>query len=162
MSPPLLLYSTNTWLAYAVAERYYGGVHYAWCSPLYDGSTAGAHINIPPTASPADIYRNLLEESRRGERHSAAVARNRMGILKGAKAKRSAGVISTAAEAAIGETVRSAEARDFRPVLYIMPFDRVAGTVIEVPVADRAHPLSMEYKVEHLPRDCFDMIELRS
>lgn len=30
---PLVLYSTNTWLAYTVAERFYGGEHYVWCTP---------------------------------------------------------------------------------------------------------------------------------
>lgn len=80
MREPLLLYSTSTWLAYAIAERYYGGVHYAWCSPVYDGTTAESHINIPPTSSPAEIYRLLLHEVSRGERHGKAIENNREGL----------------------------------------------------------------------------------
>jgi hypothetical protein len=162
MTPPLLLYSTNTWLAFAIAESFYDSVHYVWCSPCYDGTTAAAHVNIPPTASPADIYRNLHEESRRGERHSAAIVRNRSGILRGAEARKEAGMISGATEAEIRTIVNSAETRDFRPVLYLIPYDRVRELVVDVPVAQRAHPLSVEYRVEALPRGCFDMLELWS
>jgi hypothetical protein len=49
-----------------------------------------------------------------------------------------------------------------RPVLFIIPFEKVRGIVMEVPVRERAHPFSIEYRIEALPRDCFDMIELRS
>jgi hypothetical protein len=38
----------------------------------------------------------------------------------------------------------------------------VETLVSDVPVKDRAHPLSVEFKVEALPRKCFDLIELWS
>lgn len=95
MTTPLLLYSASTWLAYSVAERFYG-VHYAWCTPFYDGITAPRYVNIPPTSSPAEIYRNLEEETRRGDLHSDAIERNITGILGGAKAKLEAGAITDA------------------------------------------------------------------
>ncbi|HEX6746454.1 MAG TPA: hypothetical protein VF092_04000 [Longimicrobium sp.] len=162
MPRPLLLYSTNTLLAYSIAERFYAGVHYAWCSPLYDGVKAAAHINIPPSASPAEIYRIYAEDARRGELHSALFERNRDGIKTGAKMKRVAGLITEAEQIEFGEMVARATPYDLRPVLYIIPYDRVAERVITVPVRDRAHPLSVEFRIEELPRDCFDMIELRS
>jgi hypothetical protein len=160
MQPPLLLYSTNTHIGYAIAERFYGGVHYAWCSPVFDGTTAAAHINIPPTSSLAGIYRNLWEETSRGEQHSASIPRVSDGIEKGADAKLAAGVIDARQFDEIIEIVQRASVREFRPVLYIIPYDRVAHLVADVPVALRAHPLSVELKVEALPRDCFDVIEL--
>jgi hypothetical protein len=160
MKPPLLLYSTNTWLAFSIAERYYGGIHYAWCSPVYDGTTAELHVNIPPTSSPAEIYRNLLEEVRRGEQHSAEITRIAGGIATGARLKREAGLISDAVYADIEDILRKVRTPDFRPVLYVMPFERVSEIAREVPVASRAHPLSVEYRIEALPRDCFDMIQL--
>lgn len=162
MRPPLLLYSTNTLLAYAIAERFYGGVHYAWCSPVFDGTMTAAHINIPPTSSPAEIYRNLWEEVRRGELHSAMIKNNRSGILDGADAKLDAGVIGPAQKQEIKKMMERCTARDFRPVLFIIPYERVAHLVSDVPVELRAHPLSPEYRIEALPRDCFDMIEFRS
>jgi hypothetical protein len=45
-------------------------------------------------------------------------------------------------------------------VLYVIPFDRVRGRIAEVPVRERAHPMSIEFRVEHLSRNCFDMLEL--
>ena len=97
----------------------------------------------------------------RGERHSQAIKNNREGIGRGAGAKLGAGVITQEQQAEIEETIDLAEVRDFRPVLYVIPFDRVRELAAEVPLHERAHPLSVEYRVEMLPRDCFDMLELR-
>src|SRR5215218_122204 len=80
MKPTLLLYSTSTWLAYSVAEQFYGGIHFAWCSPVYDGRSADAHVNIPPSSSPAALYRTMLEDTGRGDRHSESIKRNTAGI----------------------------------------------------------------------------------
>ena len=162
MERPLLLYSTSTLLGYAIAERFYRGVHYAWCSPVFDGKTTGVHINIPPTSSPSGIYRQLWEETTRGEMHSSAIPRIQKGIEAGAKAKLDAGVIDAAQYKEILDTIEGASLREFRPVLYIIPYDRVEPLVSDVPVLERAHPLSVEFKVTALPRDCFDLIEFWS
>ena len=162
MDHPLILYSANTLLAYSIAERFYRGVHYAWCSPLYDGTRAAAHINIPPSSSPAELYRIYGEDARRGELHSESFERNRKGVMGGAKVKLASGVINEEDASEIKEIVARATAYDMRPLLYIIPYDRVADRVKRVPVADRAHPLSVEYRIEELPRDSFDVIELRS
>lgn len=162
MDPPLILYSTNTLLAYSIAERFYRGVHYAWCSPMYDGTRSAAHINIPPSSSPAEIYRAYAEDARRGDRHSGAFEHNRKGVLSGAEAKLASGIVTQAIRDEIIQIARSAHPNDFRPVLYIIPYDRVADRGLEVPVHERAHPLSVEYRIMDLPRNCFDMIELRS
>lgn len=159
--PPLLLYSASTWLAYAVAERYCGGVHYAWCSPCWDGATAALHVNIPPSSSPAEIYRMLLQDTRRGDTHSGLIQAKRKGIRTGADARYEAGVISDHRRREVIRTVTSAALGDFRPVLFVIPFAAVAERVMEVPLEERAHPLSIEYRVEELPRACFDVIELR-
>jgi hypothetical protein len=161
MKEPLLLYSTNTWLAYAIAKRYYDGVHFAWCSPVYDGTKADAHVNIPPSSSPADLYRLLLDEVQRGEQHSAVLKDKRDGLLRGADARRREGLIGDAEFDQIKRTVETSPLNDFRPVLYVIPYDRVRGTVVEATVEERAHPSSIEYKVNPLPRECFDMLELK-
>jgi hypothetical protein len=161
MNTPLLLYSAGTWLAYTIAERFYGGVHYVWCSPFYDGVNAPRYVNVPPTSSPAEIYRNMEEETRRGDLHSDAIRRNIAGILDGAAAKRGAGAITDAQYHEIRVVLKKAKIPDFRPVLYVIPFDRLEGRVPEVPVSQRAHPLSLEYRVEDLRSGCFDVLELR-
>lgn len=160
MRDPLLLYSTSTWLAYAIAERFYDGIHFAWCSPVYDGTKAASHFNIPPTSSPAELYRALREEVERGERHSELMKRNRLGILSGADAMLNAGVITKVRRDEIEEVVEDSHPREFRPVLFVMPYEAVRNRVVEASVRQRAHPMSIEYRVEQLPRDHFDMLEL--
>ncbi|HET7230692.1 MAG TPA: hypothetical protein VFJ16_11860 [Longimicrobium sp.] len=162
MTRPLLLYSTNTLLGYAIAERFYRGVHYAWCSPVFDGKATAVHINIPPTSSPSGIYRQLWEETTRGEMHSSTIPRIRDGIKGGAEAKLAAGVINAAEREEILKMIQHASVREYRPVLYVIPYDRVETLVSDVPVHERAHPLSVEFKVQALPRDCFDLIEFWS
>jgi hypothetical protein len=160
MHEPLILYSTNTWLAYAVAERFYGGVHHAWCSPVYDAVTAARHVNIPPSSSPAEIYRALSEDARRGERHSALFVSKLKGVANAAQQKAEAGLIPEARAREIQDMVEKAHPAELRPVLYVIPFAGVRDRVVEVPVADRAHPFSLEFRIFALPRACFDVIEL--
>jgi hypothetical protein len=101
-----------------------------------------------------------MEEVRRGERHSELMKRNRAGILSGANAKLKAGVITKTRRDEIKKIVETSHPREFRPVLLVMPFDRVRSMVVEASVQQRAHPMSVEYRVEQLPRDHFDMLEL--
>ena len=95
MADPILLYSTNTWLAYIIAQRFYNSEHYVWCTPFFDPrSLATYDATVPPTSSPSEIYRNLYEEARRGDRHSAKIKENQTGILRGANFKRGSGIIT--------------------------------------------------------------------
>jgi hypothetical protein len=161
MHTPLLLYSASTWLAFTIAERFYGGVHYVWCSPFYDAATAARHLSIPPSSSPAEIYWRLEEDTRRGDRHSAAVQQSRNGVRRGAQAQRDAGVVTDSQLSEIRLIVKTAETREFRPVLYVIPFERVRGQAAEVPPPERASPFSVEYRIQRLRKDCFDLLELR-
>ena len=160
MPDPLILYSVNSWLAYIIAERYYKQEHYVWCSPFFNSrAISSIDSTTPPTSNPCEIYRNLLYEVRNGDRHSAKVKENKVGILKGATFKRQAGVISTEEERDIVSIVESAETRDFKPLIYIIPFVLVSDVLKEVPIKERAHPLSIEYVIESLPRHKFDIAE---
>lgn len=157
---PLVLYSTNTWLAYSIAQRYYKESHYVWCAPVFDATTFPRFATaIPPTSSPSEIYRNLSQEVNRGDRHSDKIKQNKIGIIRGASIRKTNGQITDEIEKDIVAIVNSAETRDFRPLLYVIPFRSVSKIVKEVPVAKRAHPLSQEYIIERLPRRYFDVIE---
>ncbi|HEX3108836.1 MAG TPA: hypothetical protein VHU41_07050, partial [Thermoanaerobaculia bacterium] len=93
--------------------------------------------------------------------HSSAVDRNRVGILRGAACKRAANVITPDQEAEIGEIVKLAEVRLFAPLLFVIPFLGVKSIAKVVPPKERAHVLSIEYRIEELPRALFDVLELR-
>jgi hypothetical protein len=161
MHTPLLLYSASTWLAFTIAERFYGGVHYVWCSPFYDAATAARHLSIPPSSSPAEIYWNLEQDTRRGDRHSAAIKQSRSGVLRGAEANHKAGLVSDFQYSEITFTVENAHIREFRPVLYVIPFDRVREMATEVPAHERASPFSVEFRFTRLRNDCFDVLEFK-
>jgi hypothetical protein len=156
-----VLYSTSTFLAYHIARRYYRDVHYAWCSPIFDvRSVNRLGPAVPPTSSPCEIYWNLHEESGRGDRHSARIADNRAGIIRGAQYKRKSDVIDEDTESDIIQATGMAEARDFRPVLFVIPYQAVKRRIEKVPVSSRANPLSQECLIPLLPGKLFDVIEL--
>ena len=161
MAEPLVLYSTSTWLAFSIAERFYAGVHYAWCSPYFSPPTFLSGSAAPPTSIPREIYESLYTEVVQGDTHSSAVDRNRVGILRGAASKRVAGVITAADETEIAQIVKMAEVRLFIPLLFVIPFDGVKTVAKMVPPNERAHPMSIEYRIEELPRQRFDVLELR-
>jgi hypothetical protein len=158
---PLILYSTNTWLAYHICELFYGQEHYVWCTPAFDPRSVAAYAStVPPTSSPSEVYHSLLQEVVRGDLHSTKIEENRRGILRGADFKRTAGVITQEEQDEIAAVVAAAVARDFRPLLYVIPYSQVASIVKKVAVNQRAHPLSSEYIIERLPRGAFDIIQL--
>lgn len=160
MTNPLLLYSTNTWLAYMIAQRFYRGEHYAWCNPLFNSKTSPpTDYSIPPTSSPCEIYSSLLADVQKGDRNSPKIKQNKLGILKGAVYKKRAGVISSRQKNEITAVVERAETQDFRPLIFVIPYSLVVDLLRKVPVRNRAHPLSDEYIIDRLPREGFDIID---
>jgi hypothetical protein len=160
MSAPIILYSTNTWLAYNIAERFYGAEHYVWCTPYFSPRSAPPFASVPPTSCPLAIYRSLSNEVRAGDRHSAKIRDNQVGIATGVRAKRAEGAIDERQEDEILRIVENAQVQDFRPLLYVIPHGLVSDLLSPVPVAERAHPLSTEFLIGRLPRRCFDVIDL--
>lgn len=158
---PLILYSTNSRLSLLIASRYYGDEHYVWCTPFFSASYAPVHVKIPPTSCPSTIYHRLWDEVKAGDRHSAYIKDNRKGNIQGAEAKLAAGIITMKEKDEIVEIINGAEVADFQPFVYLIPFMGAAHLLTEVPVAQRAHPLSVEYRILNLPRTLFEIIELR-
>ena len=54
----------------------------------------------------------------------------------------------------------AAEKQDFRPLIYVIPFEPVKSLVEMASLENRAHALSEEYIIERLPRELFDAIEI--
>jgi hypothetical protein len=160
MPSPILLYSTNTWLASRISTFYYNDEHYAWCSPYFDAASVPPHTYVlPPTSSPSEIYRNLFREVGSGDLHSLKIESNKTGIRNGAAFKKSIGVIDARQQADILAIVDAAQINDFRPLLYVIPYGPISAMVKPVPWAGRAHAFSPECLIESLPRGYFDIIE---
>ena len=161
MPAPLLLYSTQTLLAYRVNQKYYRERHWVWCSPYRGrGSTAAFDSAVPPSSSPLEIYKALHEDVKRGDHHSDKIKANKEGILRGARAKLDNSIINVDTAGEIAAVVSTAQVADFTPLLYVIPYRLLAKQIKVVPVNLRAHPMSDEYQIESLPRARFDMIEL--
>jgi hypothetical protein len=156
-----ILYSTNTWLAYIITEKFYSGSHYIWCTPNFHmNNQTKIDATTPPTSTPYDILTSLNGEVSRGDKHSAKIKENKLGLIRGAAIKKGQGIITADQESEVIEIVNNSEIRDFRPLLYVMSYEAVRGLLRTVPVKDRAHPLSIEFIIEELPRNLFDVIEL--
>jgi|SRR6185436_1167049 len=84
MPDPLLLYSTNTLLAYHINQTYYGELHYVWCSAFFGAANIPSPYRPnPPSSSPQEIYETLLKAIESNDKHSNKIRRNRAGLRHG-------------------------------------------------------------------------------
>lgn len=135
-------------------------MHWVWCSPHFDAKSVLHRDAAPPSSTPGDIYRELREATSRGDRHNAKIAANKTGLLNGVVHKRNAGIITEQQAQEIVSAIGAAEIIDFRPLMYVIPVtDEVSRILSEAPIGSRAHPLSVEYIIESLPGELFDIIE---
>jgi hypothetical protein len=157
----VLLYSTNTWLALNLSARFYGGIHWVYCAPVFALMAATPHAPLqPPSSSPKNIYWELEKDVRAGDRHSWKIAQNRAGLKKGALLKQSAGLITASEAADITWIVDNADIAQFRPLLYVIPRAGVASRLKRVSPRSAASPFSDEYILEDLANGEFEALEL--
>lgn len=149
------LYSVGTQLAYKIAKRYYGNVHYVWCTTEFNSSKQ------PPTSNPATICKRYLEQIVTGDRHTREIGTNMAGILKGAKAKLNSGVINKKEYNEIRSIVSVAEYEAFYPILYIVESKKVKDRCLEVVISERASDDAVEYKIEDLKENEFGIISFK-
>jgi hypothetical protein len=161
MNNKRIYYSCCTWLCYEIGQRFYGERHYVWCTPYFDPpSRMNKPNSVPPTSNPRDIYWALKKEIDAGDLHSTKIAQNRSGILNGARAQLTAGVIGMAEYKEIDALATMAHLHEFRPLMLVIPGTAVTGLLRKVDITKRASLMSEEYIIERLPRRLFDAIEL--
>jgi hypothetical protein len=159
-TPSLLLYSTNTHLAFLLNEHYYRKKHWVWCNPYFDDDAAtAAGFTSPPSSTPIELYQAYAEAVRRQDRHSPIIKQNRTNLMKGARAVLKAGVITQAQFANINAIVKKAQLDLFRPLIYVIPYAAVANKVVSVPVTGTASFFSPEFQIHSLDRSEFDIIK---
>jgi hypothetical protein len=160
---PLILYSTQSWIAFALNEEFYGHYHYVWCSPFLNPEKDATTTHFfADTSVPGKIYKFLNEEAHRKTASSQWIKRNKVGLLNGVKRKRAEKVIDAKTSKALIQYVMDAAPLDFRPVLYIIPSVMVKKIVEVIAPGKGAHPLSVEYRIHRLPRKLFDVQVLPS
>ena len=149
-----ILYSVNTFLAYKINEQFYKGTHYVWCAPKFNCE------ENPPSSNPKEIMRNLMNEVQKGDLHSYKIEQNRMGLLNGVEVKGRQNIINDHQKKMLIEIITKADIRYFRPILYIIPYNKIKKKIISVDCLDKADWFSEEYKIENLLSKEFDVIEL--
>lgn len=159
----LLFYSVNAYLAYYIGEQFYRQTHFAWCSPVFNPEKLDAYdprYKIPPSSSPASIYKTMCNDVKKQDRHSLKIKSVIAGLKTGATHKQTAGVINDQDFGQIINIIDNADIRDFRPLIYAIPRENVQGKILKVEVEERANPLGIEYQIPNLKTDEFDLIEL--
>lgn len=159
MPDPLVLYSANTQLAYRINEHFYGQIHFVWCSAFFSATSRSIDVEMPPSSTPCDICRSYLEDISRHDLHSTILRRNRSGLENGMKSKLAERVITEGQYRELEEIIEKSALEEFRPLLYVIPFEGVRDLVEPVPPSQRAHPFSPEYRIERLPRSRFDVLD---
>lgn len=159
--PPLVLWSASNMLKYKINRTFFEH-HYVWCSPVFEAAAmprGALGADQPKSSDPASIYRALFEDVKSNDKHSAEIARQRDGLKAVALLKKAEGSISDEEAAEIGEMADLASIYDFRPVLYVIPYEGVANRVSLVKGKNRAS-IEPEYLITELKDDEFEMIEL--
>ncbi|MEP2236289.1 MAG: hypothetical protein ABJM58_11655 [Alteripontixanthobacter sp.] len=155
---PLVLYSTITSLAYVIARRYYGDVHYAWCAP---GDPPDQYDMVnPPSSHPVQIYRDFLRDIESSDGHSGKIEQNRIGLTRGAEARYKQKKITSGQRDRVIEIIKRSEFGAFRPLMLVIPFEQVCNDAQLVDVGDQANAMSEEYICPDLPRVSFDILQL--
>lgn len=161
MSPPLLLYSTNTYLKFRIQEDY-RQEHYVWCSQAFAHDAVGKYARgsgTPPSSDPASIYRDLAEAVKRTDEHCAKINDQKASLLARAVDWHTAGLITVATRDDIAMTVSKATFREWRPLLYVIPYVGIASRVQDVPRDLRAS-MEPEYIISDLKAHEFGIVEL--
>lgn len=160
--PGHLLYSTNTRLKLMINETFRGDLHYVWCGDCFDGTKTNAYSRAamtPPSSDPCAIYRQLLVDVRRSDRHSAKIGEHKLSLSSLATQWRDKGELTAEQAEEMIYLVTNADFEHFRPLLYVIPTSNVIDRLQTVPAAKRASIGGVEYILPDLKRSEFDIVE---
>lgn len=149
-----LLYSINSFLAYQINEKYYKGTHYVWCAPKFVCS------DNPPSSNPKEILKCFLNDVARHDNHSIKIEQNRLGLLNGVEIKYKSKVIDDRQRTNLIKIINNADIYYFRPLIYIIPYNKIKNKLVGVDSFDKAEYFSEEYKIENLFTNEFDIIDI--
>jgi hypothetical protein len=143
-----------------VNMKYYGGLHYMWCTPYFGSDFESPHFTVPPSSSPLEIYNQIAKEINGADLHDSKIKLNRMGIRKGAEAMFKRKKISATARKEVIAISKMAPMHQFRPLLCVISRLEAIPYHQKVDVHSKANPLSHEYIVADLPQAAFDVIRI--
>ncbi|WP_080055308.1 hypothetical protein [Spirosoma aerolatum] len=157
----MTLYSVNCYIKYYIQKVYYNDIHFVWCSDQYDSRKEPAHSPsslVPPTSNPAEIYNDLKEAVRRGDRHNYKILEQRTNLKNYAAKSASNGTITDDQRDEIIYLADSDLNDIWRPLVYVIPKAAVLSRIELVPLAQRAG-MGPEYRIKDLKGTEFTIIE---
>jgi len=157
----VLLYSTNTALKFRINRDYLGGLHYSWCSPVFDAkglSRYAAGSRRPPSSDPCSIYRELREGIQRPDDHCEKITSQRANLTSLAAKLHGEGKITDDVRDEIVESVKRASMTDWTPYLFVIPSHALGSRIKMVPRERRASA-EMEFIIEDLKESEFHILE---
>jgi hypothetical protein len=158
----LILYSTNVFLKQYIQSTYRRDSHYVWCSEAFDSATVGRYkpgALVPASSNPANIYRQLTQDVKTNDRHSAKINEQKASFIRLAHLWEANGEITSDDRDDIIFMVNNAGFDYWRPLVYVIPYNNVSSRLQTVPMSKRAG-LGLEYIIPDLQRSEFDLIEL--
>ena len=151
------LFSVGTWFANKIDRRYYGNVHYVWCTSQFNNREQ------PITSRPQSICKRYFDQIFSGDRHTKEIKDNIAGILRGAQAKLEAGVINKEKYDEICQLINTADYEAFYPVLYIIDVKKIgASRCEEMDKKDCASDVSVEYRIADLSEGEYELIDFKA
>jgi len=157
----LVLWSTNPKIKHYIQQAYFGGTHFVWCSPAFDGQSLPRYSighSQPPSSDPVSIYRNLHRAVSMGDQLDPKITRMKADMVARAIRQHDEGVITEEMRDEVVAIIESSTLKDWRPLIYVIPFDRVKGRHRLVPRNSRAS-MEPEYQIVDLLDGEFEIIE---
>lgn len=149
-----LYYSTSTLISNMIAGIYFNNLHYVWCAPSFNPA-----ITNPISANPYEIYKNYSKEIQKNEM-GPTIAKHKAGLINGASINRQKGIITMDQEQEIIEIIYAAEVQHFKPIIYVIPANKVIQNIKIVPQSKKAGIFSQEFLIEQLDGNMFHLIDL--
>jgi hypothetical protein len=109
------------------------------------------------SSTPYYRYKNLLLESRSEDTHGPYIKETKTGIILGASKKLAEGIIDNDQHSNILQIVENAQCSAFRPLLYIIRYDKAKHLLVYPSAKEKANPYSTEIRIEKLTEDMFDI-----
>ncbi len=135
--------------------------HYVWCSPIFEGAAVAKYAigaNQPSSSDPASIYRGLHQAVKSGDAGYDKIISQKKTLRARAVKWATDGLINEEQRDEIFAMLKEAEVVDFRPLLYVIPYDAVSSRVKLVPRAKRTGH-QPEYIIADLLPNEFHIIE---
>lgn len=148
------LFSTATHLSYIISKNFFKDIHHTWCAPKFDAKETN-----PSSSNPLELYKKLIFEVQ-NEIEGAAIYKQKIGILRAVSAKRQQEIITEEEEQKIIDIIGAARIEDYRPVIYVIPTNKVENLIEAASHTKKDGILSQEFLIRELPGDLLELLDI--